>query len=63
MSTEDNSRGFNAIKGKTIANVNTQAINVVKITFTDGSVFEIDGENRHMGIPIIECIQRKEAKT
>ena len=55
----DKSRGFKAIKNKTVAKVDTKAANVVRITFTDGSVFEINGDNMVIGIPIIECIKRK----
>lgn len=50
-------RGFDAMVGKTIKGIDTQAINVVKITFTDGSMHEIWAENRHCGIEIIEAVK------
>lgn len=55
----DKSRGFRDIYGKTILRVNTRAINLATITFTDGTKFTISGDNWFMGIPVIECFKRK----
>lgn len=46
-------RGFEAFVGKTVKEIDTQAINVVKIFFTDGSTYEIWAEEEHFGIPVI----------
>jgi hypothetical protein len=51
MKTE--SRGFNQYVGKTIESVDESSINVVKLTFTDDTVYEIWAEDRHLGIEII----------
>lgn len=53
------SRGFRAIYGKTVLKVDTKAINVAKITFTDGTQFEITGEDWFKGIPAIECVKHQ----
>lgn len=46
-------RGFNLIIGKTISAIDAQSINVVTIKFTDGTMFYIDAEEKHYGIPVI----------
>lgn len=54
-------RGFAPFVGKTIAKVNTKACNVVRIYFTDGTAYEVDGEDRIIGIPIIAARKVKKA--
>lgn len=53
---QDESRGFNSFVGKTIVSVDTTAINVVKLTFSDGSEKEIWAETHHYGISVIEAV-------
>ena len=50
---EVNSRGFNAFVGKTVKSIDTEAINVVKVFFTDGTYCEIWAEERHYDIEVI----------
>ncbi len=59
MATNTKTRGFRKLYGKTIRSINTSAINVVTITCSDGSKFEITGENWFKGIPALECAKVK----
>jgi hypothetical protein len=55
MATKTKTRGFRSLYGKTIRSINTKAINVVTITCSDGSQYEITGEPWFNGIPALEC--------
>lgn len=57
--TEDNTRGFYAFIGKTIQSIDASAINVVRITFTDGDCYEIWAEDRHYDIEVIKAIKEE----
>ena len=52
MSKKD-SRGFDAFEGKTVKAIDAEAINVVKVFFTDGTYCEIWAEERHYDIEVI----------
>lgn len=56
MSNQD-SRGFAQLVGKTIQAVDTSAINTVLITFTDGTQYSIWGEDRHYDIEVIKAVE------
>ena len=60
--TKLKSRGFAEYVGKTIKSVDESAINVVKLTFTDDSTYEIWAEERHYDIEIISTniVEKKE---
>lgn len=54
MKKQKNGRGFESIVGKTISWVNTTAINLVTIHFTDGTSAEVDCDDTHLGIGILQ---------
>lgn len=46
--------GFKKLAGETIIDVDASAINIVRITFASGKVVEIDAEQQHYGIGIVD---------
>lgn len=58
MSAKD-SRGFDGFIGKTVETVDASSINVVKITFTDGTHYEIWAEDRHYDIEVIKATKKE----
>lgn len=48
---------FKMLVGKTIKQVKQHSINVVHISCEDGSEFEIDCDEQHMGVAVLRCVQ------
>lgn len=61
-SNSKSKRGFATFVGKTIVKINTRACNVVRVHFTDGTVYDIDGEEKFIGIPIITARKVKKSE-
>ena len=56
---ETKCRGFSECVGKTIESIDTGAINAITIIFTDGTIYEINAEDRHCGVEIIKLIKKE----
>lgn len=52
-------RGFEHWVNKTIQSVDTDSINVVRVTFTDNTTSEIWAEERHLGIAVISAVNEE----
>ena len=52
-------RGFKKLKGKTIKEIRTDAVNEVKILCTDGTVFTIDTDESFHGIGVARLTKEK----
>jgi hypothetical protein len=59
----DKTRGFKKLKGKTIKDVRTNAINEVEILCEDGTYFTIDGDTGPFGLPVISLDKKKGTHT
>lgn len=57
--TQDSSRGFSVLVGETITAVDTSAINIVTLSFSNGAKYEIDSSNQFHGIAVVECNKLK----
>lgn len=57
MENKLNGRGFDKMIGKTIQSVNTTAINSIKFTFTDNTSIDVDCEEQHFGVGVIQVYE------
>lgn len=48
-------RGFNQLIGETIKKIDTTAINIVTVETESGKQFEIDCDEQHFSISILNC--------
>lgn len=53
-------RGFTALIGETIKKVDAHCINTVRIECESGKIVEVDCDEQHYGIGILQAKERKQ---